>query len=295
MSPYTQRGGLLARYAPVGIVAAVLFLCGCGSSASSSTSSAGSGSSGAAPPTSTSAPTEPISPPPPQYAGLSSFERRCDEINRRGAIGRVVYDGRQHMTRGDTSPVTAAVTINPNAQPREVLQSTGATAGPPSIVTCSISAQLTASPYQFNVSDPGWQTRSFLTTDTASWVWYVGPKLGGTHTLLLSIRPIVAMRSTTSQGGYVSTSSSDIQQYEIGANVSVPWTERPAEIMSSIAANLKVAQGLVEATTALIVALVALAAALGFKRRSNRAPPSQVGSAAPGRAHSGSANPDRPA
>jgi hypothetical protein len=48
--------------------------------------------------------------------------------------------------------------------------------------------------------------------------------------------------------------------------VSVPWTERPAEVMTRTAATLNVAEGMVKALTAVAVALAALATALGALR-----------------------------
>ena len=147
-------------------------------------------------------------------------------------------------------------------------------AAPAIVVSCLVDARLAASPYDFNLNDQGWIQRSFLTADTAKWSWFVGPKIGGSQTLLLQLRPIVEMRPA--QGGSASFVSaeetSNVRQYEITASVSVPFTERVPEVMSRLAASFKVAQGLVESITGLLTALAALLAFLGIKRWRKKRP-----------------------
>ncbi len=208
----------------------------------------------------------------PRYAGLGTYKHRCNEITTRGAIAQVVYEPSQNMTRGDTATVTAAVTLNRSVLPNRVLQSSGAVAAPAIVVSCVIEAQLSGSGYDFNVDNRAWVPRSFLTADTARWTWYVGPKIGGTQTLVLNVRPIVNIHTTRSSSSFVTAETADVQQYPIKVHVNVPWTERPAEVMSRLAATFKVAQGLVEATTALLVAVSALLGFVLHKRsRSKRA------------------------
>jgi hypothetical protein len=176
------------------------------------------------------------------------------------------------MTRGNTSTVTAALTINRSVRAPEVLRSEGAVAAPAIVVSCLVDAQLTASPYDFNLNDQRWIERSFLTADTAKWSWFVGPKIGGTQPLVLKLRPIVEMRRVNSS--FVTAETSNVQQYEIRASVSVPFSERFPEVMSRIAASFKVAQSLVESITGLLTALAAFLAFVGIKRwRKKRAKP----------------------
>ena len=184
----------------------------------------------------------------------------------------MLYEARKKMTRGDADTVTAAVTLNQSVPRDKVLhRRDDVTAEEPGlVVSCHIEARLNASHYQFEVSDKGWVARSLLTTDTAHWSWYVTPKIGGSHTLVLDVRPIVTLRN--SQTKQVSVETANVQEYETSVDVRVPWTERPQETMSRLAATFKVAEGLVKAITLLIVALVALGAALGIRgRRRKRA------------------------
>jgi hypothetical protein len=102
--------------------------------------------------------------------------------------------------------------------------------------------------------------------NTAQWTWYVGPKIGGNQTLLLDVRPIVKIRRPGEQDSFASAESANIQTYPIKVHVDVPWTERPAELMSRLADTFKVAQGLIEAMTGVLTALLALAAVLGIRR-----------------------------
>jgi hypothetical protein len=178
------------------------------------------------------------------------------------------------MTRGDSSAVTAAVTLDQSTPPTRVLHRPGAVAEPGVVVSCLIRAQMTASKDDFDVDHTGWVERSLLTTDTARWSWYVTPKIGGTHTLVLSVQPIVAMRSKRGIGQALASTTSDIGQYETRVHVNVPWSERPQEIMSRLAETFNVAEGMVKALTALVVAIIGLLAALGIRRKRDRAKPS---------------------
>jgi hypothetical protein len=217
-------------------------------------------------------------PEPPEYAGLSAYSHRCSQINLNGAKARVVYKPSQEMTRGGTATMTAAVTLDRNMSPSRVLRSVGAVAAPAIVVSCAIEAQLSASLYDFNLNEHEWVPRSFLTSDTARWTWYVGPKIGGTQTLVLNVRPIVRLHHVGESKSSDVVERADVQSYPIKVQVRVPWTERPAEIMSRLADTLKVAQGLVEGITGLLLALVALGTAVGVRRsKAKRAPPRTSG------------------
>jgi hypothetical protein len=211
--------------------------------------------------------TPPIAPPlEPQWAGLQSYKRRCEQLDLKGARARVLYEAKTNMTRGDSETVTAAVTLNQSAPPEKVLHRPGATEELGVVVSCQIEARLSSSPYQFEVNPTGWVKRSLLTTDTARWTWYATPKIGGTHTLVLSLRPIVRVQQPASTAPISVNAESNVQQYETEVHVKVPWNERPQETMTRLAATFGVAQTLIEAMTALVAALIGLGAVLGIRR-----------------------------
>jgi hypothetical protein len=193
-------------------------------------------------------------------------------MTSRGAIARIIYHPEQSMTRGDSATVRAAVTLSGSLPPERAIGGKGAVGVPGLVVSCRLDARLTASTWDFSIDNQAWEERSFLTTDTAQWSWYVGPKIGGTHTLTLYVQPIthlaVSHNSAVSATDIANAAAAqaDIQQYQITAHVKVPWSELPADVMARLAATLKVAQGLVEAMTLLVGAVVALAAALGIRR-----------------------------
>jgi hypothetical protein len=209
-----------------------------------------------------------VQPRKPDFADLQAYRKRCAEIAARGAWAHVVYRPIQAMTRGDSAIVAAAVTLNLRLPAARVLG--GAPGATKVVVSCVIAARLTASSYDFTVSERGWQRRSFETMDTARWQWSVGPKVGGTKTLVLSLQPVVRIGRASPR--YVSVENSDVASYVIRANVRVPWFEKVPEMMSSVAATFKVAQGLVEAATGLLAAMVALGAAVGIRRLRQKRP-----------------------
>ena len=200
--------------------------------------------------------------------GLPAYRRRCERLDVTGAWARVVYQARKEMTRGDAETVTAAVTINQTAPAAKILRRPGAVDEPGVIVSCRIQAQLSASKYEFEIDNTAWVERSLLGGETARWSWYVKPKIGGDQMLVLYVRPIVKVEEMGSTGP--SPESSNVQQYETSVHVGVPWAEKPAETMTQVAATLKVAEGLVQAMTAFIVAVVALLAVVGVKRKRER-------------------------
>ena len=202
------------------------------------------------------------------YGSLAAYKKRCEKIDTSGAWAHVVYKPNVRMTRGDSTMVTAAVTVDYTLPPAEVLPGPGSVSSPrKTLVSCIVEAQLSGSSWDFNIDNTRWVQGSFYTADTVSWSWYVGPKLGGTHILTLRVKPFV----DRAQAGSVPTASgSDVVPFFIRAHVNVPWREFPAVVMSSLAANFKVAQGLIESLTGLILALGGLGTALHIKRRRAR-------------------------
>jgi hypothetical protein len=215
----------------------------------------------------------------PQWAGYRKYKRRCHKLDLTGARGRVVYEPHMEMTRGDPDVVRAAVTFDQSTPPDEILRAHAAEE-PGLVVSCHIRAQLSVSEYEFEVNEQGWVERSLLTSATARWHWYVTPKLGGTHDLVLRVHPIMKTRSQDASSArtirprhsaaqdfdLVSAENANVQEYETRIHVNVPWSERPQEMMSRLAATFKIAEGLVTALTGLVIAVLALGAALGLRK-----------------------------
>jgi hypothetical protein len=236
-----------------------------------------------------SAPEEPGASEPtesaPEYAALSKYRQRCHHITTSGARAHVVYPPKLAMTRGNGETVTAGVTLSKTVDPERVLHASGGTAAPAIVVSCVLDARLRGSTSSFSIDDGSWQARSFLTGNTVRWTWSVGPKIGGSQTLLLDVRPIVSIRSSKPEGESASDLAPEdatVETYPIKVRVNVPWTERPAELMSRLAGTLKVAQSLVEALTGLVTAAVALLAALGIRKARAKRQESAPAGAHPG-------------
>jgi hypothetical protein len=168
------------------------------------------------------------------------------------------------MTRGDAEPVTAAVTLDQSLPPSEVLETEGGVEASGIVVTCVVEARLDSSSDEFEIEPTrDWIRRSFETESTRRWTWFVTPKIGGTQAIVLYLRPIVSVAGETQER---LASSSNVKELETTVDVSVPWTERPAEVMTRIASTANVAVEMVTALTVLVGAIGALLAALGIKR-----------------------------
>lgn len=211
---------------------------------------------------------------------MSRFERRCEEITKEGADAKIEYPSRKKMTRGNTELVTAVVTLNNELPSEAVPGKPGSERG--LVVSCSAEARLRGSKYAFSIDDTNWQQRSFVTSNTVSWTWEVGAKIGGEQTLVLDVRPIVSIRAARNSSGAI-PNREIVRSYPIKVDVSVPWAERPAEVMSRLADTFKVAQGLVVTLTALLTALIAFAGTVGIKRRKAKAPKSKKSRTRPSR------------
>lgn len=191
----------------------------------------------------------------PDWAGLPAYRRRCEQLDLVGARARVVFEARKKMTRGETTTVVAAVTLEQSLPPARVLRRKEAAEEAGVVVSCRVQARLGASHYDFEIETEDWVERSLLTTDTARWSWHVTPKLGGEQTLVLQVRPIVEFRRAQGRSILASASRSSVQEYETSVDVSVPWSERPQETMTRLAATFNVAEDLVKALTGLLVAI----------------------------------------
>lgn len=178
------------------------------------------------------------------------------------------------MKVGDSDTIRAAVTLDQSAPSEMVLPGTDAAREGGLVVSCRLQARLSASRYEFEIDDRQWLERSVYETDTARWVWNVRPKLGGDHTLTLFVRPIVRLRE---EGPPTDTSlaiEANVRDYTIRTHVDVPWNKRPEELMTQLASTLNVAEGVVKALAALILAIAALMVALrGLRHRHKKKAP----------------------
>lgn len=204
--------------------------------------------------------------PTGEIQGLSAYQRRCASLDSTLADARVVFEADKTMTRGESSALAAAVTLDQRTPADEVLHRTGAAEESGFLVSCRVQARLRASAYDFDVSESGWVDRSLVTTDTARWSWYVTPKVGGDRTLVVQVRPILQMQDQDTALVTSEDLEGNIQEFETRAHVRVPWTERPQETMSRLAKTFQVAESLVQAVTLLVLAIGGLLTALGVKK-----------------------------
>ncbi|MFK5635982.1 hypothetical protein ACI3EQ_15510 [Ornithinimicrobium sp. LYQ103] len=183
---------------------------------------------------------------------------------------RVIFEPTVKMTSGESSVVAFAVTLDQTTPADEILQRPGPQEEFGYRVSCRVQALLEGSPYEFEISEGDWVDRSFVTTDTARWSWYVTPKIGGDSTLVTRIRPILHIEDL--DAGFVTEEDLDssIKEFETRVSVTVPWTERPQEMLSRLAKTLQIAEGFVKALTGVVLAVGGLFAALGIKKYVSR-------------------------
>jgi hypothetical protein len=254
------------RTAAVAAVLAAALAAGCGGD-----DYASGGGGGASPPAlpSDGGPSD-GGPSEPQYGGLEEYKRRCERINASGARARIDYERATTMKVGDASTIRAGVTLDERVPPERLLRRTDVASASGLVVSCTLQARLAGPEDEFEIDETGWISRALVASDQATWVWSVRPKLGGDHTLTVFLRPIVRRRESGAQTEVDLATDAEIRDYETQVHVDVPWNEKPEELMTQLASALDVAEGLVKALTALVVAVGALLAAVATVRARRR-------------------------
>lgn len=258
---YRVRGPRLTRrYGIFCTVILVLFLAACGGADDTSKGS----DAAAAPPTATPNPAPTASPGEPgptvqkfkdsDFPGLPEYIEECRRLNREFEEANIIYNATEYMRRGDAHTIEAAVTLQIEVPPQKILESEEAI-GRRVRVSCAVEAELRASKEEFDIQEQGWQSQSLLTSPTARWTWSVTPKRGGTHELVLAVRPVITLDDDSAT---LPSFEASTQRYQIAADVSVTPYQRLIEGMDRLASLLTSAQGMVVAFTALVSAIIAL-------------------------------------
>ena len=154
------------------------------------------------------------------------------------------------MTRGEAELVTAAVTLNHTIPRDQILRRKGVTESQGLLVSCRLQARRSPQRISSVLTSPVGGAIG-ADTETPRWSWYVTPKLGGSHTLVLALRPIVVTANVSASGVESArrAESSDVQHYETRVNVKVPVSERSQGILSTVAKTLDLAKAVVTALT----------------------------------------------
>lgn len=207
-----------------------------------------------------------------QLSGWDAHKKKCQQLNKDLAPANVVFKPTEHMRRGNSQTIEAAITLRTELPPPQVLETTGAIARK-LLVSCVIEAELLAAEAEFDVQPQGWQSESLLTSSTAHWTWFVTPKRGGAHELILAFRPVIAVEDDPGSSQPLPPVQASTQPYRIMVDVSVPPDQWIADKLDRATALFESAKTMVVALTALVVATVAL---LTIKRRRNRSSPNNA-------------------
>lgn len=210
--------------------------------------------------------------------GWDAYRERCERLNQELALANVAYNPAERMRRGNSQTIEAAVTLRTELPPQEILK-TSEVVAKQLLVSCVIEAELRAAEAEFDVQPSGWQSESLLTSSTARWTWFVTPKRGGEHELILALRPVIAVEDKSENprplpsvavdraimtGRSTERPVASTQPYRIMVDVSVPADQWVADKFDRTTVLLKSAKGMIVAFTALAGAIIAL---LAIRRR----------------------------
>lgn len=220
--------------------------------------------------------TTPAAPAPPHIytqpqlvntPGWNAYQKKCEHLNQNFQPANVVYHPTERMRRGTSKAIEAAVTLRIELPPQEVLETSEAVARR-LLVSCVIEAELRAAEAEFDIQPQGWRSESLLTSSTAYWTWFVTPKQGGTHELILAFRPVITVEDQTEKSSLSSYPPASTQPYRITVDVSVPPDQWVADKLDRTTALIKSATGTTVALTALVAAIIALLAIRQRRARS---------------------------
>lgn len=195
--------------------------------------------------------------------GIDALLEQCEALDRDFEPAGLVFDRELEMRVGRATAVPVEVTLDRAAGPQVV----GGLTRVPVRVTCEVKARLVGAKLDFSVEPEDWQTESLRTRPTAQWSWLVTPQRTGTATLVLEMTPVLRIDQPGPDptSGSASRDGSTHDEF-LTVHVTAPWYESLAVWLDRLGALLTSAKGAVVALTALLVAVVALAA-LVRKRR----------------------------
>lgn len=192
-------------------------------------------------------------------SGWDAYKERCQRLNQSFEPANVIYNPTEGMRRENSKIIEAAVTLRTELPPQEILKTKEAVAEE-LLVSCVIEAELRADEAEFGIQPQGWKSQSLLTSETARWTWFVTPKRGGKHELVLAFRPVIAVADKSETSRELLGVEASTQPYRIMVDVSVPGDQWVADKFDRATALLKSAEGMVTAFAALAVAIIALLA-----------------------------------
>jgi hypothetical protein len=192
-------------------------------------------------------------------AQFQAFTEKCLQTTRTFLRAQVIYDSRMEMALDEPKPVTAVVTLNKSAAPREVLPGRPGATARPILATCEVQARLRADREDFGVDPDSWAPRTLLEGQDARWTWLVRPKRGGSHTIVLELQPVVKITDENTK--QTSAQSFTTESFESTVRVKVPPDVGASSFFSRIAGVFNDAGA---AGQALLGLLVTAAALLGW-------------------------------
>lgn len=190
------------------------------------------------------------------------YLHRCVQATKGIARANVVFDPEMTMTRGSSSTVTAVVTLNTQLPPDQVLPGKGA-ASEQLYVACEIEGSLFGDEEEFSVRPTDWQSRSLIGDQDAKWTWVVKPRMGGTRSLVMDLRPVVKVEDAS---GELKTQSLTTVSFESTVHVRVPADQAISDAATRAKVMFDSLSGLIKAMTLLVAVSIALGTALGLRR-----------------------------
>jgi hypothetical protein len=208
-------------------------------------------------------------PGPSQY---ELYVERCRRATRDLPQADVIYDPDIQMTLGVSKTVTAVVTFDTELPPEKILPGQGATSEK-ILVACEIQGQLRGDSREFSIQPSEWESRSVVGAQNAKWTWIVVPQVGGTHTLVVDLKPIVRVEDPAVAAG-VTSEDLTTNSFESTVHVGVPADQRISDMANRARVVFDNLSALMKALLGFLTAMAAVFTTRWFKgRRDSRRQP----------------------
>jgi hypothetical protein len=109
---------------------------------------------------------------------------------------------------------------------------------------------------EFDIQPTGWEPRSLIGGQNAKWIWIVKPKIGGTLSLVMKLRPVVKVEQ---RSGKIQLNRPTIVPFQSTVDVGVPADEILADRATRTKTVLDSLSGMVKALLGLLVLLQSFA------------------------------------
>jgi hypothetical protein len=202
---------------------------------------------------------------------LADYREACERLNSELSVAAFAVPSTMRMTIDNSALVQAAISLDRNLSPANLIEVVDVTTGS-ILVSCIVEARLQGASGEFEIEEPGWQSRSLFTAQTVRWTWFVTPKRLGEHHLTLQLRPVLRIHDGWAEPTDESlTEASTFEESILVTVIDPSLGDRMVRSLEGTTRVLRSVEGLLLALAAVLVATAAVKGGLRWRERREKA------------------------